>query len=78
MTWAVFVDHAYCAARDWGHSWRDFMDLPIPFWWTEFDGKLRMQKKLEQAESGKTPGLGGFSKADWAEAKKRHKEMKNG
>jgi hypothetical protein len=46
-------------------------------WWVEFDAKLAesraMDEKMEEARTGKPKG-GGFSKAEWAEARRRHKE----
>ncbi len=54
------------------------MDLPIPMWWVEFDAKLKAQKKLQKAKGGGTSGLGKFSEAEWAEARKRQKEKLSG
>jgi len=46
-------------------------------WWVELDAKLAesraMEEKMEEARTGKPKG-GGFSKAEWAEARRRHKE----
>jgi hypothetical protein len=54
------------------------MDLPIPMWWAEFDAKLKVQKKLQETQKGSGSGLSKFSQAEWAAAKKRHKEKLSG
>lgn len=54
------------------------MELPIPLWWLEFDQQLRENKAVEKVQ-GEAPGLGGFSKREWDEARKRHREkLKHG
>jgi len=47
-------------------------------WWVEFDAKLKAQKKLQKAQGGGSSGLGKFSEAEWAEARKRQKEKLSG
>jgi hypothetical protein len=76
----VFVENCYVLARSWGHSWRDFMDLPIPMWWLEFDQKVRESRELEQAtKTNPARQKSGLSSSDWIKAHRRHKErMKNG
>jgi hypothetical protein len=54
------------------------MDLPIPMWWAEFDAKLKVQKKLQEAQKGGASGTGKFSQAEWAAARQRHKEKLSG
>jgi hypothetical protein len=55
-------------------SWRDFLDLPIPFWWYELESRVKVQKKLREHAKKQTPGLGGFNQAEWEAARKAHKE----
>ena len=54
------------------------MDLPIPMWWAEFDAKLKVQKKLQEAQKGSGSSMGKFSQEEWAAARKRHKEKLSG
>lgn len=72
------MEIAYVRAREWGHSWRDFLDLPIPMWWLELNEKLRVQKLIEEERDKSTPGLGGFSRADWKKARNEHRKKRNG
>lgn len=72
MTWAAFVKRAYQAARDWGMQPSEFWGLsPQEFWW-EFDAKLAVQKAIEKQQGGKA----GFTGAEWADARRRHKEKR--
>lgn len=49
------MENAYVAARSWGMSYAEFMDLPIPAWWLEFNAKLaesrRMEERMKEAEA---------------------------
>lgn len=72
------MEIAYVRAREWGHSWRDFLDLPIPMWWTELDEKLRIQRMLQEETDKSTTGAGGFTKADWKRARAEHRKKLNG
>ena len=55
----------------------EFWGLPVSDWWIELDAKLAesraMEEKMDEVRTGK-PNGGGFSKAEWADARKRHKE----
>lgn len=73
MTWAEFVESCYVAARLWGHSWQDFMSLPIPLWWLEFDAQVKQSKRTEAEMKKHQRGLGGVSEADWDKARAAHK-----
>lgn len=72
MTWAAFVKSAYQAARGWDIQPSEFWSMTPQEWWWEFDQRLLDHKRL-------TKKGGGLSEADWADARKRHKErMSNG
>ena len=55
----------------------EFWRLPIDDWWCEFDAKMAearaMEEKMAEAQGGKAKG-GGFTKAEWEDARRRHKE----
>lgn len=65
------METAYVLARGWGIGWKDFMDLPIPMWWLEFDENFRANKEIENASS---PGFAGYSNSEWDKAIKAHRE----
>lgn len=67
MTWAAFVKTAYKAARGWGVQPSEFWQMSPREWWWEFDSNLAAHKRM-------TPGRGGFSVAEWDDARRRHKE----
>ena len=45
----------------------EFWALSPQEWWWEADAKVRQHKAM-------TPGAGGFSKLEWEEARKKHRE----
>lgn len=57
----------------------EFRDLSPGEWWAEFDSRMdandRMQDAVEQAKTGGRAG-GGFTSAEWADARRRFKERK--
>lgn len=67
MTWATFSKRAYQVARDWGMAPSEFWKLSPLEWWWEFDAKVEANARL-------TGSRGGFSKAQWDEARRKHKE----
>lgn len=67
MTWAAFVKTAYGAARSWELQPSEFWALSPQEWWWEFDQHLIEQRRM-------TKGTGGISQADWAAARRKHKE----
>lgn len=77
MTWAVFERNAYQAARSWGIQPSEFWALAISDWWVELDGKVVENKKMQEVANGGSKG-GGFSQAEWAEARAKHKAKING
>lgn len=44
----------------------EFWNLSIQEWWWELESRFHAAQRM-------TPGLGGISKADWAEAHRKHK-----
>lgn len=70
MTWAAVVRRAYVAARGWGIQPSEFWAMSPEEWWLELDGHIETQARIE----AQTPGLGGRTKAEWEEAKRRHRE----
>lgn len=74
------MEICYLSARSWGHTWKDFLDLPIPLWWLEFDEHMRQNKLMEESlNPSPVQRKSGMSSKEWAEARKRHKEkQKNG
>ena len=50
--------------------------MPIVDWWTELDGKIEESRKLKQSAQGGAKA-GGFSPAEWAEAREKHKAKMN-
>lgn len=77
MNWAGFVESCYVAARSWGHSWQDFLDLPIPMWWLEFDYHVKHSKQVDRSLKEQKIGLGGFTEAEWEDARKAFKRKKS-
>lgn len=67
MTWASFVKAAYKAARDWGMQPSEFWSLSIQEWWWELGSRHETAQRM-------TPGLGGISKAEWAEGHRIHQD----
>lgn len=59
-------------------SWHDFIDLPIPLWWYELESRVKVQQKFKENTKKQTPGLGGFSQAQWEKARKLHRERVDG
>lgn len=76
MTWAVFERNAYQAARSWGMQPSEFWALPVVDWWVELDAKIKENNKLREISEGGAKG-GGFSQAEWADARARHKAKMN-
>lgn len=70
MTWAAFTKTAYKAAREWGMQPSEFWKLSPAEWWAEFDTKYLAQKRLDKKG-------GGFSAAEWDDARRRHKAKMN-
>jgi hypothetical protein len=50
------------------------MDLPIPFWWYEFDGKVRQGKKASE----RSKGGAAFTPEAWRRAREEHRKKLNG
>lgn len=67
MTWADFVKTAYKAAREWGIQPSEFWAMSPTEWWWEADSKIAFSRQT-------TKGAGGFSQAEWAEARRKHRE----
>jgi len=67
VTWASFVKTAYKAAREWGVQPSEFWSSSVQEWYWELESKYDAAQRM-------TPGLGGINKAEWAEARRRHKE----
>lgn len=60
---------AFKLARTWDVQPSEFWQMsPTEFWW-EYDARARQRKMSE-------PGLGGASKFEWEEARKRFKKRK--
>ncbi len=65
-------------ARSWGHTWQDFLALPIPMWWIEYEFHLQQQEQIEKSVN-QPAGAGKFTEAEWQRAREEHKrKMKNG
>lgn len=73
MTWAAFERSAYQAARSWGIQPSEFWALPINDWWIELDAKIEESNRLKEMAEGHKKQGGGFSRAEWDDARKRHK-----
>lgn len=76
MTWAAFERNAYQAARSWGMQPSEFWVLPVCDWWVELDGKIAENKRIEDLTKGGS-ARSGFSQAEWADARARHKAKMN-
>ena len=50
--------------------------MPICDWWVELDAKINEGKRLDEITKGGPKG-GGFSQAEWADARARHKAKMN-
>jgi hypothetical protein len=50
--------------------------LPIDDWFAELDAKVAEGRKMQEAANGKSSGAG-FSQAEWAEARAKHKAKIN-
>lgn len=60
------------AVADWSISPTEFWRMSPQEWWWLFDHKHSQMKSTKK-------GLGGFSEAEWDDARARHREkMKNG
>lgn len=76
MTWAAFERSAYQAARSWGIQPSEFWNMAISDWWVELDAKIEESRRLEGLTGNKKGG--GFSQAEWAKARAKHKAKMNG
>jgi len=47
--------------------------MPIVDWWVELDAKIEESRRLKEMAEGHKKTGGGFSRAEWEEARKRHK-----
>ena len=60
----------------------EFWRLPVADWWAELDWHIvesrRLEERLGEAKGGKKSniGLGHFTEAEWADARRRFKENK--
>jgi hypothetical protein len=56
----------------------EFWGLHVYDWWAEFDAKIKearaMDERLDEVRGAKVSGA--FSKAEWADARRRHAERK--
>lgn len=43
-------------------------------WWAEFDAKMDERDRMEEWAAQQSGKGGGFTKAEWAEARRKHKE----
>lgn len=50
--------------------------MPIVDWWVELDGKVVESRKIQEA-SKRGAGGSGFTEAEWAEARAKHKAKIN-
>ena len=54
----------------------EFWALPVCDWGVELDAKIKENKRIEEITKGGT-ARGGFSEAEWADARARHKAKMN-
>ena len=50
--------------------------MPIVDWWVELDGKIVESNKIQEASAGGANGSA-FTKAEWSEARAKHKAKMN-
>ena len=51
----------------------EFWKLPICDWWTELDGKIEQNRKIEEQIREASGEKTGPTEADWEDARRRHR-----